>query len=85
MDFDIINMTQKEIADMPTIQKKLIRTAQQKKNELEHKMDLQVEEYTKLVKSNGTYNASRQSWDEPPSTPSANPLTGRADKAVSRN
>lgn len=58
MDFDIINMTQKEIADMPTIQKKLIRTAQQKKNELEHKMELQVEEFTKLVKSNGTYNAS---------------------------
>lgn len=58
MTIDIIDMTEKELSDFPTIQQKLIRTAQQKKNELKRKMDAEVEEYEKLVKSNGTYNSS---------------------------
>lgn len=58
MDIDIINITAAELAEMTVMEQKLIRTAQQKKNELLHKKQKNVEEYTQLIRSNNSYNAS---------------------------
>lgn len=58
MEFDIIEITQEEVDALATVQQKLLRTAQQKKNELKHKLDAQIAEYKTLTYANGTIKSS---------------------------
>lgn len=58
MTFDIINISEEETANLETIQVKLLRTAQQKKNELYHKLEEELKVYKKLTMTNGVYHSS---------------------------
>ncbi len=58
MTFDIISLSQEEVAALETVQLKLLRTAQQKKNELEHKLKAELGEYRRLCYTNGVQNSS---------------------------
>ena len=58
MEFDIIDITEEEVKGLAVVQQKLLRTAQQKKNELQHKLDQQIEEYRWLLYINGTHKSS---------------------------
>ena len=58
MTFDIIEISQQEAEQLATVQLKLLRTAQQKKNELEVKLNNQLEEYNILLYTNGTFDSS---------------------------
>lgn len=54
MTFDIINISQSEADRLETVQLKLLRTAQQKKDELYHKLQIQLKEYRTITLTNGT-------------------------------
>lgn len=58
MNFDIIDITEEEVDLLTTVQKKLLRTAQQKKDELVRKRDKQLFELRIMVNSNNTHNSS---------------------------
>ncbi len=58
MNYDIIEITEADLLEMNVIQQKLIRTAQQKKNELAHKMEQELAAYKQLLYSNGMINSS---------------------------
>lgn len=58
MTFDILDITQEEAENFETIQLKLLRTAQQKKNELYHKLKEELRVYNKLTMTNGTCHSS---------------------------
>ncbi len=58
MDFDIIDISEDEAKLLETVQLKLLRTAQQKKDELYHKLQLQLAEYKKMTFANGTFKSS---------------------------
>lgn len=58
MTFDIIEIGEAEFLDLNVVQQKLIRTAQQKKNELAHKMENELSAYRQLLYSNGMINSS---------------------------
>lgn len=58
MEFDIIEITEEEVAQLAVVQQKLLRTAQQKKNELQHKLEQQINEYKWLLYVNGTHKSS---------------------------
>ena len=58
MQFDIIDVTQDEVDELPAVRQKLIRTAQQKKNELEHKLEQQLQAYYCLCNTNNMYLSS---------------------------
>ena len=58
MIFDIIPITQKEVEQMETVRLKMLRTAQQKKNELEVKLNQNLEEYKIITYNNGVHNSS---------------------------
>ena len=58
MQFDIIDITQDEVDELPAVRQKLIRTAQQKKNELEHKLEQQLQAYYCLCNTNNMYLSS---------------------------
>ena len=45
MEFDIINITATEIEKLSVVQMKMLRTAQQKKNELYHKVEKELKMY----------------------------------------
>ncbi len=53
MTFDVIAVTEEEVAAMDSIQQKMIRTAQQKKNELAHKLEADLYELKNLLFANG--------------------------------
>lgn len=53
MTFDIIDLSDKEIASLTTIQLKLLRTAQQSKDSLYHKMCQELAAYKALTYTNG--------------------------------
>ena len=53
MTFDIIEITDEEVEKLSTVQLKLLRTAQQKKNELAHKLGVQLDEYKALLYTDG--------------------------------
>lgn len=57
MIFDIIDITEKEVEKYETIKLKLLRTAQQKKDELRHKMETTLKEYKRMTYTNGTENS----------------------------
>lgn len=58
MTFDIIEITEEEAQALSTVQLKLLRTAQQKKNELAHKLEIQLEEYLSLALTDGMEKSS---------------------------
>ena len=58
MEFDIIPITLEELDGFSTIQLKLLRTAQQKKNELTTARDKDIELVKLMLLSNGTYASS---------------------------
>lgn len=58
MTFDIIDITQEEVNKLATVRLKLLRTAQQKKNELEHKLEAALAEQKRLAYSNGMENST---------------------------
>ena len=58
MIFDIIDITEEEIKDLETVRLKLLRTAQQKKNELTHKLEKELAEQKRLLYSNGMQNST---------------------------
>ena len=58
MIFDIIDISQKEADELEIVQLKLLRTAQQKKNELEVKLKTELEEYKIITFNNGMQNSS---------------------------
>ncbi|MDE7380050.1 MAG: hypothetical protein K2N14_03255 [Clostridia bacterium] len=58
MTFDILDFSDEEIAVLETVQLKLLRTAQQKKDELQHKLEIQLAEYKNMVKANGMDSSS---------------------------
>lgn len=53
MTFDIIDVTEDEVKQFETVRLKLLRTAQQKKDELYHKLQASLEEQKRLIYSNG--------------------------------
>ena len=58
MEFDIIDLTEEETEMLTTIQLKLLRTAQQNKNELYHEMQAELETYRLMCKTNNVYLSS---------------------------
>ena len=58
MQFDIIDITQDEVDELPAVRQKLIRTAQQKKNALEHEMQQELEVYRCLCYTNNVFRSS---------------------------
>ena len=58
MTFDIIDITEEEVKDLETVRLKLLRTAQQKKNELFHKFEKELDEQKRLAYSNGMENST---------------------------
>lgn len=58
MTFDIIDISEEEAEKLETVQLKLLRTAQQKKNELEHKMQAELAEHNRLTYANGVENST---------------------------
>ncbi|MDE7075710.1 MAG: hypothetical protein K2O62_00115, partial [Clostridia bacterium] len=58
MTFDIIDISAEEAEKLETVQLKLLRTAQQKKNELEHKMQTELAEHKRLTYANGVENST---------------------------
>lgn len=58
MEFDIIDLTEEEAEALSTIRLKLLRTAQQKKNELEHKLKSDLAAFYGLCKTNNVHCSS---------------------------
>lgn len=58
MTFDIVDITEAEIKSMETVRLKLLRTAQQKKDELYHKLQNEIAEQRRLIYSNGMRDSS---------------------------
>lgn len=58
MTFDIVNYTDEELAKLSEVQMQLLRTAQKKKNELEHKMKNEIAMFKKMLYTNGMKNSS---------------------------
>lgn len=58
MTFDIIDITEDEVKELETVRLKLLRTAQQKKNELAHKLENELAEQKRLLYSNGMENST---------------------------
>ena len=58
MEFDIIDISAAEAEALATIQLKLLRTAQQNKNELYHKLQQELQAYYCLCNTNNVYLSS---------------------------
>lgn len=58
MTFDIIEINDEEVENLDTVRQKLLRTAQQKKNELYHKLDRELDEARRMTYSNGMENST---------------------------
>ena len=58
MTFDIIDITEAEVKKLDSVRLKLLRTAQQKKNELYHKLENELAEQKRLIYSNGMGNST---------------------------
>ena len=58
MTFDIIETTEEEVSGLEVVRLKLLRTAQQKKNELSHKLERELAEQKRLLYSNGMENST---------------------------
>lgn len=58
MDFDILDLSEEEAEALSTIQLKLLRTAQQNKNALYHKLQQELNTYYCLCNTNNVYASS---------------------------
>lgn len=58
MEFDILEFKPEELKALSTIQLKLLRTAQQKKNQLYHELLQDCQTYKEIVLANGMYNST---------------------------
>jgi hypothetical protein len=58
MKFDIIDISSEEVEALTTVQLKLLRTAQQKKDALYHTLENDLLTYKLLMLTNGTENSS---------------------------
>lgn len=58
MTFDIIEITDEEVEKLSVVQLKLLRTAQQKKDALEHKLKDELREYKWIFASSGSEMSS---------------------------
>ena len=58
MEFDIIQLTETEIEALSVVQMKMLRTAQQKKNELYHKAERELKNYTEMTLGAGMKNST---------------------------
>ena len=58
MDFDIIELTEEELDMLSTIQLKLLRTAQQNKNELYRRLQSDLQAYYLMCNTNNVYLSS---------------------------
>ena len=58
MEFNIISITDEEYEALTTVQKKLERTAQKSKNELDHDMEQELLEFKKILLADNMYNSS---------------------------
>lgn len=58
MEFDIINITQEEYAELPVVSVRMLRTAQQKKNELTIKFSNEFKTFKRIFYTNGMANSS---------------------------
>lgn len=58
MEYDIINITGTELAALTTVQTKLLRTAQQKKNELYRKAEKELKAFRAFAYTSGMKNSS---------------------------
>ncbi len=58
MTFDIAEFTDDELAKFSEVQMQLLRSAQKRKNELEHKMQNELEMFKRMLYTNGMKNSS---------------------------
>ena len=58
MEFDILHLTEEELAKFTAVQMQLLRTAQKKKNELKYKMEQDLELYKRVVLTDGMRDSS---------------------------
>lgn len=58
MTFDIVEYTEEELDGFTAIQMQLLRSAQKKKNELQHNMESDLAMYKKVVLTNGMVNST---------------------------
>lgn len=58
MTFDIINLKEGELESFSTIQMQLLRTAQKKKDEFEHKMENELALFNNMILGNGMKNST---------------------------
>ncbi len=58
MTFDIIDITEAEVKKLDSVRLKLLRTAQQKKDELYHKLESELAEQKRLAYSNRMENST---------------------------
>lgn len=58
MTFDIIVLTDEELRKMTAVQMQLLRTAQKKKNELKHKLELDMDLFKKLLLTDNMQDSS---------------------------
>lgn len=64
MNIDIISMSEEELGNLDAVQQKLVRTAQQKKDALERKLNGELAEVKRLAYSNGMQNSSQYQTQE---------------------
>ena len=53
MTFDIVTYTEEELEHFSAVQMQILRTAQKKKDELQHKMEQELEMFKKMIMGNG--------------------------------
>lgn len=58
MQFDIINITPEELEKLTVVQMKMLRTAQQKKDELYHKAEKDMKMFRAIVLTSGMKNST---------------------------
>lgn len=58
MTFDVVEITDEELAEFTAVQMQLLRTAQKNKNELLHKMEKELALFKKLVYTDGMKESS---------------------------
>ena len=66
MKYDIINLTETELKALTVVQTKLLRTAQQKKDELYHKAEKELKAFRAVALTSGMKNSSLidAKWNE---------------------
>lgn len=58
MTFDIIEYSDDELKNFSAVQMQLLRTAQKKKNELQHKMEQELAMFKQMILTNGMINST---------------------------